>query len=65
MRPLGSLGAVAARTGLPVGFGLLTTEDLPQAMARAGGAAGNKGYEAAEAALTTADVLARLRSGRA
>ena len=60
-----SLGAVAARTGLPVGFGLLTTEDLPQAMARAGGAAGNKGYEAAEAALTTADVLARLRSGRA
>lgn len=60
-----SLGAVASRTGLPIGFGVLTTEDLPQAMARAGGAAGNKGYEAAEAALTAADVLAQVRSGRA
>jgi 6,7-dimethyl-8-ribityllumazine synthase len=59
------LGAVACRTGLPIGFGLLTTEDLPQAMARAGGAAGNKGYEATEAALTAADVLAQVRSGRA
>jgi 6,7-dimethyl-8-ribityllumazine synthase len=39
---------------------VLTTADQAQALARAGGAAGNKGYEAAEAALQTADVLARL-----
>ncbi|HEX9283881.1 MAG TPA: 6,7-dimethyl-8-ribityllumazine synthase [Gemmatimonadales bacterium] len=54
------LGNVALAHQLPVGFGVLTTESLEQAMARAGGAAGNKGYEAAEAALTTADVLAQL-----
>src|SRR2546430_5106513 len=53
------LGTVALAHRLAVGFGVLTTESLEQAMARAGGAAGNKGYEAAEAALTTADVLAQ------
>ncbi|MFI5234083.1 MAG: 6,7-dimethyl-8-ribityllumazine synthase [Gemmatimonadales bacterium] len=56
-----ALGAVALETGRPVGFGLLTTDDLEQALARAGGSAGNKGYEAAEAALRTADLLAQLR----
>jgi 6,7-dimethyl-8-ribityllumazine synthase len=55
------LGNVALAHGIAVGFGVLTTESLEQAMARAGGKAGNKGYEAAEAALRTADVLARLR----
>ncbi|MFN2317225.1 MAG: 6,7-dimethyl-8-ribityllumazine synthase, partial [Gemmatimonadales bacterium] len=40
------LADVAARQMVPVGFGLLTTETLEQALARAGGAAGNKGYEA-------------------
>jgi 6,7-dimethyl-8-ribityllumazine synthase len=45
---------------VPVGFGVLTTESLEQAMARAGGAAGNKGYEATAAALTTAGVLSQL-----
>jgi len=54
------LGNVALAHRLPVGFGVLTTDSLDQALARAGGAAGNKGYEAAEAALTTADVLAQL-----
>ncbi len=54
------LAHVALAHRLPVGFGLLTTESLDQALARAGGAAGNKGYEAAEAALRTADVLAEL-----
>lgn len=37
--------------GIPVGFGLLTTETLDQGLARAGGEQGNKGAEAAEAAL--------------
>ena len=54
------LGNVALAHRLPIGFGVLTTENLDQALARAGGATGNKGYEAAEAALTTADVLAQL-----
>jgi 6,7-dimethyl-8-ribityllumazine synthase len=50
---------VALRTGVPVGFGLLTCDTSAQAMARAGGAAGNKGEEAARAALAA---LAALRS---
>ena len=54
------LGNVALAHRVAVGFGLLTTETQAQALARAGGAAGNKGQEAAEAALATADVLARL-----
>jgi 6,7-dimethyl-8-ribityllumazine synthase len=54
------LGNVALAHQLPIGFGVLTTETLEQAIARAGGASGNKGYEAAAAALTTADVLAQL-----
>jgi len=51
---------VALAHRLPVGFGVLTTDTLEQALARAGGAAGNKGYEAVDAALTTADVLDQL-----
>lgn len=54
------LGNVALAHRVAIGFGVLTTETLEQATARAGGAAGNKGYEAAEAALRTADVLAQL-----
>jgi 6,7-dimethyl-8-ribityllumazine synthase len=54
------LANVALVHQLPVGFGVLTTETLDQALERSGGAAGNKGYEAVAAALTTADVLARL-----
>ncbi|MBK6421644.1 MAG: 6,7-dimethyl-8-ribityllumazine synthase [Gemmatimonadetes bacterium] len=55
------LSAVAVRHGLPVAFGVLTTETMEQALARAGGAAGNKGYEATEAALRTADALIQLK----
>lgn len=46
--------------GVPVAFGLLTTEDNDQAMARAGGKAGNKGWEAALTALEMADLYARI-----
>jgi 6,7-dimethyl-8-ribityllumazine synthase len=59
------LGDVAVRHALPVGFGVLTVDTMQQATDRAGGAAGNKGYEAAEAALATADVIARLRGADA
>jgi 6,7-dimethyl-8-ribityllumazine synthase len=54
------LGAIAVETGVPVGFGLLTCDTQEQALARAGGAAGNKGADAATAALETAETLARL-----
>lgn len=46
---------------LPVGFGLLTCETSAQAHERSGGKAGNKGWEAALAALEMSDLLARLR----
>jgi 6,7-dimethyl-8-ribityllumazine synthase len=55
------LSTVATTHGLPVSFGVLTTETMDQALARAGGEAGNKGYEATEAAIRTADALAQLR----
>ncbi len=54
------LGAVALETRVPVGFGVLTCDTLEQALARAGGDAGNKGAEAATAALETAVALERL-----
>jgi len=54
------LAEVAVRYRLPVAFGVLTTDTMEQALARAGGEAGNKGYEATEAALRTADALAQL-----
>ena len=55
------LEALARETGVPVGFGLLTTEDGEQAMARAGGAKGNKGEETALAVLEMCDLAARLK----
>lgn len=45
---------VALRHAVPVGFGILTCDDLEQARARAGGAAGNKGADAVDAALELA-----------
>jgi 6,7-dimethyl-8-ribityllumazine synthase len=56
------LNDVAMRHALPVGFGVLTVDTLQQAADRAGGSAGNKGHEAAAAALRTADALAQLRA---
>ncbi len=53
---------VTARTGIPVGFGVLTCDDAGQAAERAGGKAGNKGEEAAEAALEMAHLLRSLKS---
>jgi 6,7-dimethyl-8-ribityllumazine synthase len=56
------LNAVAVAHALPVGFGVLTVDTMQQAMDRAGGSAGNKGHEAASAALEAADVIAQLRA---
>ena len=55
-----TLGELAASGLLGVGFGLLTVDTLQQALDRAGGPAGNKGFEAAEAAIRTADLLRRI-----
>ncbi|HEY8106792.1 MAG TPA: 6,7-dimethyl-8-ribityllumazine synthase [Gemmatimonadales bacterium] len=59
------LGAVAVQAGLPVGFGLLTVDTMEQAVERAGGGAGNKGYEATAAAIEAADAIAQLRTTNA
>jgi 6,7-dimethyl-8-ribityllumazine synthase len=49
---------------LPVVFGVLTTENLDQALARAGGSAGDKGAEAATTAIEMANVLRLLERAR-
>ncbi|HUR94164.1 MAG TPA: 6,7-dimethyl-8-ribityllumazine synthase [Gemmatimonadales bacterium] len=56
------LNAVAVTHALPVGFGVLTVDTMQQAVDRAGGSAGNKGHEAAAAALLVADVIAQVRA---
>ncbi len=50
----------ALDTGVPVIFGIITTDDLDQAMDRAGAKSGNKGYDAAVAAIEMADLMAQL-----
>ena len=59
------LADAAAETETPIGFGVLTCETEEQAEARAGGAHGNKGYDAALAALEMVDLLTRLDPGDA
>jgi 6,7-dimethyl-8-ribityllumazine synthase len=58
------LRRVAERTGVPVAFGVLTTDTMEQALARAGGKGGNKGWEAAIAVLEMLDLLGKLETGR-
>ena len=54
------LAAIALDTGVPVAFGVLTTDTMEQAMDRAGGKAGNKGADAALVAVELANLLRRL-----
>ncbi|WMQ73965.1 MAG: 6,7-dimethyl-8-ribityllumazine synthase [Sodalis sp.] len=56
------LSAVAARTALPVAFGVLTPESIEQAIERAGTKAGNKGAEAALTALEMINVLQAIKA---
>jgi 6,7-dimethyl-8-ribityllumazine synthase len=51
------LAEVARRHDVPIAFGVLTTDTIEQALARAGGERGNKGYEAAVTALEMVQVL--------
>lgn len=58
------IGAVAVEHRLPVAFGVLTVNTFEQAKERAGGSAGNKGFEAADAAIRTADALRQAGAAR-
>jgi 6,7-dimethyl-8-ribityllumazine synthase len=55
------LQAVSVETGVPIAFGVLTTDNMQQAMDRAGGKSGNKGAEAAEVAIELANLLKSLQ----
>jgi 6,7-dimethyl-8-ribityllumazine synthase len=52
---------VASETGVPVAFGVLTTNTLEQAIDRAGAKGGNKGFDAAMTAIEMANLLRTLR----
>lgn len=54
------IAQVSLQSGVPISFGVLTTENLEQAIERAGSKAGNKGFEAAMAAIEMATLLRRL-----
>ncbi|MEP7380066.1 MAG: 6,7-dimethyl-8-ribityllumazine synthase [Gemmatimonadota bacterium] len=55
-----SLSQASAELDIPIAFGVLTCDTMEQAEARAGGAHGNKGWDAALAALEMADLFGRL-----
>ena len=60
----GGIGRAIVATRIPMSFGVLTTDSVEQALARAGGAVGNKGYEAALTVLEMADLLRRIRGAQ-
>ena len=51
------IAQVSLESGIPILFGVLTTDTLEQAVERAGSKSGNKGYAAAEAALEMVNLL--------
>ena len=60
--PLASgLATIAVQTGVPVLFGVLTTDTIEQALERAGTKAGNKGADVAAAAIEMANLLRKIR----
>ena len=60
--PLASgLANIAVQTGVPVLFGVLTTDTIEQALERAGTKAGNKGADVAAAAIEMANLLRKIR----
>lgn len=54
------VASVSLESGVPVAFGVLTTDTIEQAVERAGTKAGNKGFEAAVTAIETVNVLKAL-----
>jgi 6,7-dimethyl-8-ribityllumazine synthase len=59
------VGAASVEVGVPITLGILTTDDSQQAAERAGGKLGNKGFEAALAAIEMANLYATLPKPRA
>jgi len=55
------IARVSLETGKPVAFGVLTTDDTTQALERAGGNVGNKGYEAVATVVETLATIAKVR----
>ena len=56
-----SLAGITAQTGVPVAFGILTTNTVEQAVDRAGAKSGNKGFDAAMTAIEMANLMRTLR----
>lgn len=58
----GGVSRIALESGIPIAFGVLTTDTMEQAVDRAGGKAGNKGADCALVAIEMANLLRRLDS---
>lgn len=58
------IGSIALETGVPIAFGVLTTDNLQQALERAGAKAGNKGWDAASTAIELVNTFSQLGEGR-
>jgi len=56
------VATVALETGVPIIFGILTTDTIEQAVERAGTKAGNRGYDAAISAIEMANLLKQLKT---
>ena len=56
------LARIQLQSGVPISLGVLTTDSLAQALARAGGEVGHLGVQAAEAALEMCDLFSRMES---
>ena len=54
------IAAVSLETGVPVMFGVITTENIEQAIERSGSKAGNKGFECAEGAVEMVNLIRAL-----
>jgi 6,7-dimethyl-8-ribityllumazine synthase len=54
---------VGLDTGVPISFGVLTTDSIEQAIERAGTKAGNKGWDAALSAIEMVDLIGKIGSG--
>jgi len=58
------IGSIALETGVPIGFGVLTTENLEQALERAGAKAGNKGWDAALTVIELVNTYKQISGGK-
>lgn len=58
----GGIASASLETGVPIVFGVLTTDTIEQAIERAGTKAGNKGHEAALAAIEMANLIAAINA---